>query len=51
MIDPQHPMTFDKSRPFFWAPEGASRTTEDCKSGCMIGFEVPDVAARLAAKP
>ena len=49
MIDPERPKMFDKSRPFFGASEGASRTTEVCKNGFMVGFEVSNVAASPAA--
>ena len=32
------PKMFDKIRPFFGAFEGASRATEVCENGCMIGL-------------
>ena len=51
MIAPERPKMFDKSRTFLGAVEGASRTTKVCKNGCMIGFEVSDVAASPAATP
>jgi hypothetical protein len=45
MIDPACPKMFDKSRPFLGDFLGASRTTEVCENGFMIGFEVPSVTA------
>ena len=51
MIAPERPKMFDKSRPLLGEQLGASRTTEVCKNGCMIGFEVSNVAARVAVTP
>ena len=49
MIVPERPMMFYKSRPFLGEQLGASRTTEVCENGFMIGFEWYNVAATQAA--
>ena len=48
MIVPERPMMFYKSRLFFWAFLGASRTTEIFKSNGFIGFVAPNITAYQA---
>ena len=50
MIVQERSIQFSKSRPFFGAFLGASRTTEIFKSNGFIGFDVCNLAAREAAK-